>query len=134
MVNDTTIRKDNGGNRRQIGLSLLAGPLVWALHMSVVYPVTSLACAWDWFPGTLAGMPGLQAFQLFVTIIAALVVAAAGFSAWANWRRLRADVPDDEPETALSPFGAFLGVLSNALFFVAIILSVVPIFTLSPCA
>ena len=134
MTTHTESQTGNNSRKRQLGASLAAGPLIWALHMSVVYPITSLTCAWGWFPDPILGLPGLRFVQLAVTAIAGGIVLVAGLTAFRHWRDLRGTVPADEPEAELRPFGAFLGVASNAVFLALIIVAVVPILAINPCA
>jgi len=134
MTTNTHTSDIKNGISRQTGFSLAAGPVIWALHMAIVYPVTSLTCEWGWFPAEILGMPGLRFFQLAVTAVAAAIVGVAGLLALREWRALREPASDQEPDAALSPFMAMLGVLSNALFLLAILVAIVPILTLAPCA
>lgn len=117
----------------QLWFSLAAGIVAWALHLMIVYPITSLTCEWGWFPSTILGLSGLKFVQLVVTIVAALLVGFALVLALNNWRSLRAAVPDDQPEAARVPFMAYMGVLLNIVFLASILLAIVPILVLEPC-
>lgn len=128
---DATPRIDD----RRTWQSLLFGLLVWFLHLNVVYPLTSLACHWGWFPFTIAGIPGLKVIQLLVTVAAALLLILMIIVPWRNWRPFWKD--DDalmrQTEADRRPLIGYVTMLLNALFLLFVLASVVPVLTLNPC-
>lgn len=120
---------------RRVWISLVGGIAVWALHLMIVYPLTSLTCRWGWFSSTIAGMAGLHFVQMVVTVIAALLMIILGISAMREWRRNRSDEESMLQETASArrPLMAFVAMVLNGFFLLAILLSFVPIFAIEPC-
>lgn len=125
-------RVDDRDTRR----SLLVGFLAWFAHLNLVFPLTSLACKWGWFPHEILGMPGLKAVQVMLTIIAALVLAVTILSTWRIWRRFQTDGAHavENTQDDRRPLLAFVTMLLNGLFMLYVVASLVPILTLQPCS
>ncbi len=114
----------------QLWFSLVAGTIVWMLHLMIVYPLTSLTCEWGWFPFMVGALSGLQVIQLVVTVIAAVITIVAGYFAFQSRRRLG---NGGMPDTSRHRFMAWLGLALNIMFTALIVISVIPILTLPPC-
>ncbi len=50
------------------GLSLLAPPVLWAVHFLVVYIFVSLACLWGWHQAAVFGLPLVETVVAAVTL------------------------------------------------------------------
>jgi hypothetical protein len=50
------------------GLSLLAPPVLWAVHFLAVYIFVSLACLWGWHHAAVLGLPLVEAVVAAVTL------------------------------------------------------------------
>lgn len=116
----------------QLWFSLAAGTVVWMIHLTAVYALTSLTCEWGWFGASYgtAGPSGLQVVQIVLTAIAAAITIIAGVLAVRGLRRMRGD----DPEAAgRHVFMARLGIGLNILFTALIVISIVPVLTLPQC-
>ncbi len=119
-----------GVKRWQLWFSLGAGVALWGLHLMIVYPITSLTCEWGWFPFSVGVLSGLQFVQIVVTVIAAAATLLAGYFALQNLQRLgNGEVPDANRHR----FMAYLGITLNILFFMLIVVTLIPIALLPPC-
>jgi hypothetical protein len=120
---------------RQTLLSLLAGSAIWFLHLNVVYPLTSLACKWNWFPVEIMGMSGLLFVQLALSVIAALLIGITIYLPWRNWRHYQTEknqIPQ-QTEKERRPMMAFVTMLVNVFFLIFVVGSFVPIMALHAC-
>lgn len=122
-------------NDRQTWLSLIGGAAIWFVHLNLVYPLTSLACKWEWFPFTDAGMTSLRTLQILITGIAAVLVFIMIYLSWHIWRRFQTHQQQmlSQTESDRRPFMAFVALGLNLFFLAFIVSSVVPILALSPC-
>ncbi len=123
-------RAPTGVKSWQLWFSLVAGTVVWALHLMIVYPLTSLTCEWGWFPFTVGTLTGLQVVQIVATVISGLITLIAGVFAFRNRQHL---MNDDSLEINRHRFMAELGLALNIIFTALIVISLVPIFLLPPC-
>jgi hypothetical protein len=103
-------------------LSVLSGPLAWALNQLIGYALVKPACAAD--------------ARFILVLVAAgtfAVTVAGGWTAWALLRKL----PDANPKGARaedrSHLLAVAGVTLNALLGLLILTSAASLFLLSPC-
>jgi hypothetical protein len=125
---------------RPTWLSLLLGSAIWFLHLNLVYGLASLACKWDWFPFTFAGLPALLVFEALITLVALLLMLVVIYLPWRDWRRYQSGPPADNPrllhdtEKDRRPLVAFITMLLNSLLFLFVITTLVPVFSLNPCA
>ncbi len=125
---------------RQTWLSLLAGAVIWFLHLNLAYGLASLTCKWGWFSFTLAGLPGLLVVETLITLVALPLMLVAIYLPFRDWRRFQTEKPSDNPhllhdtEKDRRPMVAFITMLLNSLFLLFVIATLVPIFTLNPCA
>ncbi|MEZ4523233.1 MAG: hypothetical protein R3A46_16560 [Thermomicrobiales bacterium] len=90
MIVDDRIPDRTGAPPRVPGKGLMfwysvaAGPLIWAIHVSVSYMMVGLVCDW----GT--GLPIYLA-----TLVALAAVGIAGYYAYGTWRQLQQVDPDE---------------------------------------
>jgi hypothetical protein len=121
---------------RQTILSLIAGTVIWFLHLNIVYPLTSVACKWEWFPFTDAGMTGLRTVQLVITFIAAVLIFVTIYLPWRSWRRFQTDAQHimSQTEKDRRPLLAFITMALNMFLLAFVVTSMVPTLVLSPCS
>ncbi len=111
-------------DRRLGALSILIGPIAWALQLLVGYVLTTVSCNM----GTKASVYGLS-------IVAGLVIVVAGLAAFQSWRSLagRPDVTDLERPQSRSEFLVVAGVFVSSLFFLLVLATGVFAIFLNPC-
>lgn len=114
-----------------------AGPVIYAIHLAIVYFLIGVGCPWNWFSGEILGMEGLRFALLVATFIAEIPVVIAGVVAYRNFKDIRSERP--KSEEARDPSGRIrfmtvLGAIFSGLFFATILLSTFPILTLDLCA
>jgi hypothetical protein len=121
---------------RQTGQSLVAGIAIWFLHQNTVYPLTSLACKWGWFPFSVAGLPGLKVVQLIISALAVLLLLFVIYLPWRTWRQLQTDNLSIEfqSEKDRRSLVAFVIMLVNGFFLIFSVVTVFTILALNPCA
>src|SRR5215208_6624894 len=130
MIEATTLTSRSSD--RQTWRSLLFGSLIWFLHLNLVYPLTSLTCKWNWFTSGIAGLSGLQTVQIFITIIAAALLLITIYQPYRSWREYRTDTEHilTQTEQHRIPLMAFVTMLSNSIFLLFVVASLVPILAL----
>jgi hypothetical protein len=102
---------------------LFGGPLVWFASQQASYALVPWACQ---------GGP-LIAIHL-VNLVALLLVALAGATAWRDWRRAGGHVFDELPPRAgRARFLGLVGMMLCALFGLAIIAQATGAFFFGPC-
>jgi hypothetical protein len=104
-------------------VGLFAGPVAFLLHLQVGYMLVPWACA------------NGHRFVLYLTMLAALLIAAAGgLSAWRGWQRFGKQWPDGSGGAVpRSRFMAIMGIVLSVFFFITIIAQGIPNFILTPC-
>ncbi len=102
---------------------ILGPPIVWYADLTASYPLVHPAC----HSGSMLSLH-------VVTVLALLLVAGSGLTAWTCLRSVPADAstqggwPVDR-----SRFMALVGLGSSALFFLAVIAQAIPRWVLGPC-
>ena len=121
---------------RQTLLSLIAGAVIWFLHLNIVYPLTSVACKWEWFPFNEAGMTSMRTIQLVITFVAAVLIFITIYLPWHQWRGFQTDRQHmlSQTEKDRRPLLAFITMAMNMFLLAFVVTSVVPILVLSPCS
>jgi hypothetical protein len=109
---------------------LAAGVVVWMIHLTAVYALTSLTCEWGWFESSGDGLTGLQVVQIALTVVAAAITIVAGLLALRGLRRMR---DTDAGAAGRHRFMAQLAVGLNLIFTALIVISLVPVLTLPQC-
>src|SRR3954467_6423460 len=115
---------------RRTWLSLLAGVVIWFLHLNIVNALTSLTCVWGWFPFTIAGIAGLRFIHIVVSLIAGLAIAAIIMLSWRGWHQWQTAKTDSQQtlvhtEADRRPLMAFVTMLLNSLFLIYVLASLV---------
>jgi NADH:ubiquinone oxidoreductase subunit 6 (subunit J) len=119
---------------RELWFGVAAGPILWILHLVASYVLVALHCQWQFFSFTLFGISGIVAILVIMTLVVVAVVLYAGYLALADWRQIRATGAGGGRVAERHRFMAYSGVLLSALFFLVIIISLVPSFVLATCA
>jgi hypothetical protein len=119
----------------RLWFGLAAGPVIWAIHLSVAYALLAVSCQWDFFRFTVLGIDGVRFILIVFTVIAGLVILAGGWLSYNSWQDLRARPAQEGKE----PIGRFRfmtrsGMLLSGIFFFSTILSIVPILMLPACS
>ena len=107
---------------RALWAGVLLAPLAFLLNLQIVYTLVTLDC-------------GRVTPWLHVSELAMLALAVGGGGlAWREWRRAGEERAGDEGgPLARSRFLAVLGMLTSALFVLAILAQWLPILVLGPC-
>ncbi len=114
---------------------MILGPVIWALHLVVIYAVQSVSCHLGLLQGSILGMSALRFVLLAITAAALAGVLAGGWLSYRNYRRLEGGrergrgLDQDRPG-----FMALAGTLLSGLFLLSLIYTVLAVFTLQPCA
>lgn len=117
--------------------ALLGGSAAWALHLVVGYALVEIACRSERLAGVTLGIGTPHAAGLALTLVAALVALGALGTAWA----MAGDgVPMDPVDEAGAPealgrrrFIAYVGVVMNGLFLLAIVMAGLAFLFLTMC-
>jgi hypothetical protein len=106
--------------------TVLAGPIVWAIHFVVVYAIGEFGCRANFNNWLFITSANIQMVIVATTIVSLVAVGSSGLLAYRDWR----EHPDD-----LTPirFLDMMGILLNALFLLAILMTVAPAFFLPAC-
>ena len=110
---------------------LIVPPTVWALHFLFCYIFAAVVCAKG---GPLQPLDQVRLAIAAATLIALLIVAAAGYVAWVQMR-IEGDPPPYEESTDEDRhrFLATAALLLAALSFVAIVYTAIPAFMFVDC-
>ncbi|MEF2550361.1 hypothetical protein VQ042_03175 [Aurantimonas sp. A2-1-M11] len=112
--------------------TLIAAPLVWALHFLFSYTVAAYACApQNWLFDDLT----TARIAIGVVTLLSLIVIAYGFRrAWRDWSRYGGGYRHDQntPEDR-ERFFEFSTLLLAALSFIGVIFSVLPAIMIADC-
>jgi hypothetical protein len=120
--------------------SLLAGSLVWFIHLNASYELASVACKWGQLSSTVAGVPALSVVEAGLTAAAALLLLAFIYLPWRDWRQYQSAPPKRNPhllretEQDRRPLAAFVTMLLNSTYLLFAIGVFVLIAALRPCA
>lgn len=114
-----------------------APPVIWALHLVIVYAIQSVSCHWGFLQFTILGINALRFVLLVITLLAAIGVLAGGLVAYRSYQEIDGS-RDMEDETGWLEgrfmFMAQSGVLLAGLFLFALVLTIFPIIFLQPCS
>jgi hypothetical protein len=115
--------------------SLATGVVIWSLHLIISYALVSLACERGLLQANLGAFALARWITIGLTVIAAAAVFYAGLVAYRNWRHLRrTHLANGEEPGGRFRFMAWLGVLLNGLFLLAIVVALFPLLFLPLCA
>jgi hypothetical protein len=120
-------------------ISLAGGVIVWTLHLMLVYPMTSLVCERNLLglaDQSIVGLPAVRAIQVIVTIIALALIAVAALAAWRDWKGMHEGrgAGIDDADDSRAAFLTFISIALNVVFFITVLVSLLPILVLPTCA
>jgi hypothetical protein len=118
--------------------AFLGGAAAWVLHLVVVYAIVEISCGSTRLATTVLGIPARDVFGFAATLVAALTALAAAFVAFGTFPRgVQADPVDDTgaPEPlGRQRFMAYVGIVMNGLFLIAILGGGLPFLYFRTCA
>jgi hypothetical protein len=112
-------------------VSMIAAPIIWAVHFVVCYVLVSLACALGWTGIRMLGMEPAALGIAVATLGALVLLAYTGALNYAKYRRAPS-APSGSPD--ISAFIALNSLLLTALSAVALIWVAFPALILPTCA
>jgi threonine/homoserine/homoserine lactone efflux protein len=118
---------------------LILGIVVWFLHENILNALTSVACKWHWLTIPVFGLQGVQFVDMFITLIAMLVIGYLVYLGWRNWRSVQTREPLRNPhvmrdtEEDRGAFMAFISMMLNGFFFLFTIATLVLTFSFVAC-
>ena len=124
----------DGVTPRELWFGVAAGPILWAVHLVLSYGLVSLACTWGFFNFTVSGIAGIVVVLTALTIVFAVVVLYAGILARRNHSEIEERGTLRGRVEERHHFLATSGMLLSGLFFVVIVVSLIPAFVLGPCS
>jgi heme/copper-type cytochrome/quinol oxidase subunit 2 len=110
-----------------------AGPIIWILHLAVVYALASLSCERGFLRFEVMGVIASSALIVILTIIAVALVIFAGVLSYGSLQRIRADPDVSQPEASRYRFMAFSGIILSIIFAITILISAIPTLLLTTC-
>lgn len=117
----------------RFALLFVAGPTVWFAHFVLIYVLADFGCQAGIAQSRIAGQDTLKVLIVLATIVMAMLTAAAAFVSLRQWRRNKPDQPDNGRAEKRKQFTELISFVSNLLFTVVIIVTVLPVFFLSSC-
>lgn len=121
-------------------LTLIAGPMVWAVHLLVVYITAAIACAHGFFHDELLGIRTVPLIGGGATLIAVALIADALFISARRWRGRPFDgerVPlpphDSNDVASRRRFMAYAGVLLSGIALIGTVWQSLPIIFFASC-
>ena len=110
---------------------LIGTPAVWSLHFLFCYVYAAVRCAKS---GRIQPLDDVRLAVAIATILALLIVAASGYSAWRH-TRIEGDPPPHDESTLEDRrrFLAMAELLLAGLSFVAILYTAIPAFIFTDC-
>lgn len=120
----TTLEHTTTGDRLlPLWFGFLGPPIIWAARFGASYALVPFACQHD----------AVQLLQV-ITVVALVGVAWAAVVAWRAWRAAgKSRQVELGGRNARARFMALAGLLSSAIFFVAIVAEGIAIFLIDPC-
>lgn len=129
----------HGVRLRALWFGLFGGPAFWTVQLLVNYVVTAHFCYPKDLPLPEPTYGGMWAIVVVVNGLMLLGTLGAGATAFACWRRARAEMSGRHNElledgTGRTRFMAYSGMLTSGLFLFAIIMSSMSSFIVPACS
>ncbi len=124
-------------SRGALWFAFLGAPVAWALDLCSGYAVQATVCNTVGENATVLGLQSARAIPVLISIVAAVVAAAAVVIAHRSWRET--GTGEENPEATVSAalgrswFMAFAGMVSSMIFLLAIVLIGIMELALGPC-
>jgi hypothetical protein len=100
--------------------AVLGGPVAWAVHLTLLYPLVHVACAW-----------GSEMVLHAITISTSLVAAGTVAVGWRYLRHPPAEVPEVVGRRVRTM--SYIGMVLGLLFLFVIWIEAIPSFIGDPC-
>lgn len=118
---------------------LFGAPLAWSLQLMVAYALAAHSCFPARAPLSRPTLGALDGIELALGAAALAVAAAAGVTALRSWRATRGELGHEtgamlEVGEGRTHFMAFAGVMTSALFLLAVLLNGASVLLLPACA
>jgi hypothetical protein len=116
--------------------SIIAGPMVWAVHFLVLYVTAAVACAKGFFDVELAGIGVVQLVAAAVTLGAVTLIVHGARMSWRRWRTgPTAPLPphDRGDPDSRRRFIAYSGLLLCGLALIATVWQALPVLFIHSC-
>jgi uncharacterized membrane protein len=126
-------------NEQQTKWSLFVGIAIWFLHLNLINALISVACKWGWYTFPVGSLSGLQFVVVLISLIALLLMLVVIYLPWRYWQSFQTEKRWDPSQTLQRtdedrrPLMAFIAMILNGFFFLFVIGTFVPMFTLKAC-
>lgn len=131
MTQTTDVRHDLIDTGR-LWFVFLSGPIVWAIHFTLVYIFAEFGCATRFSTMMFAGQNGIVIAVIITTVIALALTVIATIMAYQ--RRDPENLEDNILSLEFQHFMAESGWIMNAIFSVVIIVTAIHALWVSSCA
>ncbi len=112
-------------------IAMIAAPILWAVHFTLVYFAVALRCAVDFFSGEWLGVSTLGWTIGLLTVAAIAGIAVLGLLGYRRWRT---SPEHSAPEPAgRQRFLALSALLLSILSIVGVIYTAIPMPLMAPC-
>lgn len=117
-------------SRRASGLSELISAssalVLWALHFSLIYMVTAVACARGLSTHRLAGLPTLPLLIMGASALALLAMLLVALRAWGEWKA--------SPRPGAHRFLSLFALSTTPIAALGVVWATIPVLLVEPCA
>jgi hypothetical protein len=115
-----------------LAYSVLAGPIIWAVHFVIVYMITEFGCRVNFNNWLFITPANINLIILIVTVVSLVAVGFGGLLAYRQWKT-QEDHSGSESSVKTHDFLVTAGMLLSALFLLAIVMTAAPTPFLSTC-
>jgi uncharacterized membrane protein len=115
-----------------LAYSILAGPIVWAIHFVIVYMITEFGCRVNFNNWLFITPSNIYLVIVIVTVVSLLGVGFGGLLAYRQWKT-QEQYNGADSSIRTHDFLVTVGMLLSALFLFAIVMTAVPTLFLSTC-
>ncbi|HET6520542.1 MAG TPA: hypothetical protein VFG47_12100 [Geminicoccaceae bacterium] len=116
--------------------SIIAGPLVWAVHFLVLYVTAAVACAKGFFGVEVLGLGVVQTVAAAATLGAVAFIVHGARMSWRRWRTGPSSPPpphDRSDPDSRRRFIAYSGLLLCGLALIATVWQALPVLFFHSC-
>lgn len=100
--------------------------VLWALHFSLIYMVTAVACARGLSTHRLAGTPTLPLLIMGASALALLAMLLLALRAWSEWKA--------SPRPGARRFLSIFALATTSIAATAVVWATIPVLVVEPCA
>jgi hypothetical protein len=116
-----------------LGYSILAGPILWAIHFIVVYLFAEFGCRANFNNLVYFSPDSIRIVVLIATLIALIGVGVGEVIAYRSWMTAQSG-SEESPQRMQFQFLTMMGILLSALFMLGIFTTAVPTFFIDVCS